>query len=292
MGFPCLAVHDFQLIPSLRTAHDPERRLIEGGNWIRHSIDAPFADGAMGVRSIEIDFSSEFFRQLFPNYKWTAGVKAEWVFEDLVMAMGWGALLPLPLQATLGVRRNIENFTQDTDIFAFDKAPLDFFLFDNKIHVRVYQMLFRTMPSGLQANVQLGFAFGDDPLDETKQQDWEIRFEFDEKITVRLGAVWLPDDDFPLRIRYSDDLIADPFAISPGFSIGKAMNGKDFFDCAELVLSVWLHDKKAKLQPGGVGSGSPAGGGGSGTVVLAAARRPAKTSRSKWKRPKTRRFRW
>lgn len=250
MNLPVLAIHDFQIFPSPRILFDEKRKLLDTANWIRHDIYSPDGSGAFGIRSIEFNLETGYLKKAIPEGQ-ERDVKAEWVFEDLIFNIGLGAIgLPVPVHLTVGFRRNVDNFDDTTDIFSFENTAASFFF--KLITIRVYTLYLQTIQGGLNHDVNLGITTGDKAPEDEKNATKEITVEWTNDNTIRVGFTWLPGDDYPswLKWRFSDELIVNLINITTGASINKIRDDASFKNYFEITGSFWIHDIKAKWDPG------------------------------------------
>ncbi|MFT3908287.1 MAG: hypothetical protein QM737_02590 [Ferruginibacter sp.] len=253
-NLPVLAIHDFQLIPSPGLVYDYKRKLLDTGNWIRHHLWIPNEGmGAFAMRSIEFDTSSVYFRRKFPNGK--RDVKAEWLFEDIIFPFDSG---PIPIHFTLGFRRNFDNFTDSSDLFAFSTAAYTFQI--SSLIIRIYALYLQTVRLedwGIKPLADFGFSFEKKNDDGTQLPNRkELSFEIGEEFTLRLGWVHAPNRIPKCGLQLSRKLIIHPVKYVVGYSIKKLTDHKDFLDSAEALVSLWIHDADAKWNPDGSDPGS------------------------------------
>jgi hypothetical protein len=121
MGLPAKAVYDLQLIPS------PNRRdLLE---WTRNDIGSfvsnPPVKGAIGFRSIEIDFDQSPFQDLRQRVQGGAIHldNLELVLEDVVLPLTV-PILPIPSHGTFGFRRKISDRSDIANAYSLAAAPV------------------------------------------------------------------------------------------------------------------------------------------------------------------------
>ena len=120
MGLPAKNVYDIQLIPS------PNLR--EYFEWARNDIGAfmanPPVKGALGFRSIEVDFSKPPFSDLRERIRNGALQldNLELVLEDVVVPIS-SPMLPIPSHGTFGFRRKITDRTSIAQAYDLHAAP-------------------------------------------------------------------------------------------------------------------------------------------------------------------------
>jgi hypothetical protein len=121
MGMPATAVYDIQLIPS------PNRR--EYFEWSHNDIGSffnnPPAAGAVGFRSIEVDFTQPPFSDLRARCQQGAVHidNLELVLEDVVVPVSV-PILPIPSHGTFGFRRKITDRTDIAQAYSLSGAPV------------------------------------------------------------------------------------------------------------------------------------------------------------------------
>jgi hypothetical protein len=146
-GIPCLALHDFQLIPSPNLAPN-------NVHWLRHSV-RPWApalvgpvDGCFSIRSVQVDPDREPLKKLAnwlhdrstPTAEQNAtnpstantppapGSKsdthAEFVLDDLVIPFFSPWVIPIPRHITIGIRRRIIDADDPEQVYRFADAPI------------------------------------------------------------------------------------------------------------------------------------------------------------------------
>lgn len=121
MGLPARAVYDIQLLPS------PNRRdyLEWTHNDIGSFISKPAAAGAIGFRSIELDFSKPPLSDLKNRLK-DGAVNTdtlEVVLENVVIPVTV-PILPIPSHGTFGFRRKITDKTDLGQAYSLSNAPV------------------------------------------------------------------------------------------------------------------------------------------------------------------------
>ena len=257
MNLPVVAIHDFQIIPSPKLLYDEKRKLVDTGNWVRHNLYNPDGSAAIAMRSIEFDFERGYLKKAIPEGQ-KRDVKAEWVFEDLIFNIGNDFALPVPTHLTVGLRRNIDNFDDPTDIFAFENAAASFFF--KMITIRVYRLYLQTISGGVNHDVDLGISTGDKTPEGEKDATKEITVEWTDDNTIRVGFTWLPGADYPswLKWRFSDKLIVNLINLKTGVSINKIRDDASFWNFFEITGSFWIHDIKAKWDPSTPADTTPA----------------------------------
>jgi hypothetical protein len=183
-GIPCLALHDFQLIPSPTLAP-------QNVHWLRHAITpwapvqtGPF-DGSFSVRSVHIDPDTApvaDFSHWLNSHKdaqvlgpealnpvtaiptpmpTTPDSHAEFVLDDLVVPFFSPWVLPIPRHITIGVRRRVTDPSDPRQVFSFDDAPVRVNFSAGPISgLIVESFFFKSLPSGLGLTFDVGILFG------------------------------------------------------------------------------------------------------------------------------------
>lgn len=132
-GLPCFGLHDISLIasPTLEGDHEKVEQAIE---WTRHTIepseslipgDSNFR-GVLAVRTIDLDSKQTPLRELheFINSGQAQPDQVQFVLQDVVFPFFNVLLLPVPIHATLGIRRNIEFGDRFEEAYSFAGAPI------------------------------------------------------------------------------------------------------------------------------------------------------------------------
>ena len=150
MGLPARAVYDIQLIPS------PNRRdyLEWTHNDIGSFISKPPASGAIGFRSIELDFTkpplSDLKKRLQGGAVHTDTI--ELVLENVVIP-AFVPVLPIPSHGTFGFRRKITNRADLAQAYSLSNAPVQILIRGSdkqggnggtSVMLQVEKFLFRT----------------------------------------------------------------------------------------------------------------------------------------------------
>ncbi|HEX3532049.1 MAG TPA: hypothetical protein VH988_33740, partial [Thermoanaerobaculia bacterium] len=228
MGLPAKAVYDIQLIPS------PNRRdLFE---WARNDIGSfdsnPPVKGAVGFRSIEIDFDQPPFKDLRERVQ-QGGVNLdniELVFEDVVLPLAVH-FLPLPSHGTFGFRRKIVDRDDLANAYSLLDAPIlvPIRKGDKPLWLSVERLL---IASGTPPTVELQASL----LWETKSgRPIGTTFGIDDDWTVFAGMVF----DAETRLRFT---IAGTTVVVAGFrfgvSVGRLKRGVAFKDSFEALVDL------------------------------------------------------
>jgi hypothetical protein len=251
-GLPCLAVHDFNLVPSPTLAPDE----IE---WLRHDV-TPWVsttfDGQFTARSFHFDPSREPFKSAAEtfNKQSSKDPAAEFVLDDLVVPFFSAYLLPVPRHLTIGMRRAVTEWQDPKQVFDFDNAPVRIeFAGDPKWGLLIEKLFFRSEPatdtltflSGIQLSVQL--------FRETESSEQAFGIELGENVTPRLvyrrgfltglpapatNADGSPDAIVHVQI---GPVSIDLMGIHVGYSLGRALGEKKGFkDCFELLADLFV----------------------------------------------------
>ena len=213
-GIPCLAAHDFRLIPSPEIAPNH----IE---WLRHPVDprpspitGPY-DGQFAVRTLDIDEKSVAMRTVVEWLNDHADDKtptAELVLEDLVLPFFSPYVLPVPVHATAGIRRKVIDVTDRGEVYEFEQDPVHIVLRrEHKLAINLASFFYRSAPHeelddrflptkpefptaggwddpGLTFDAAL--VFGDEQTPKTSEGEpaqHAIRFGIEEKLTFVIG---------------------------------------------------------------------------------------------------------
>lgn len=197
---PCLAVHDFQLIPSPTLAP-------RNTHWLRHDVTPWFSkyteplDGCFSIRSVQLDPETEPIEKL---KQWrndrstpaeTTGASAggtppalhpEFVLNDLVVPFYSLFVLPIPRHVTVGVRRRIMDPNDTTQVFSFANAPV-YLIFsrDPQFGLAVNSVFFESLPSGVGVTFDVAFLLGKGADGETPAA--AIGLALEEAYTVALS---------------------------------------------------------------------------------------------------------
>lgn len=265
LDVPCLAVHDFQLIPSpAHAARDLD--------WPRHSLtpwefQAPTPrTGFFAVRSVQLDPAHDPIKQVVEFLTGNAqrNPKAAFVLDDLAIPFFSDYVLPIPRHVTLGVRREAIDPHDAKEVFAFAQAPISVRVSkDPAIDIIVESMFFRS-PSAKQietGDFGLTFSslvgFGEQKASTATDQPGvkhAVTLELAENATLRLGYrrnFNLPDEllnppggGTPLYQLFHweiGDVYLDLVGAKLGYSIGRAVGEKaGFWDCAEVLVDLFV----------------------------------------------------
>lgn len=251
-GFPCLAVHDFILIPSPALAMDE----IE---WLRHDI-TPWvpaaANGQFSVRSFHFDPTGEPFKSAAASFnkQSTKDPAAEFVLDDVVVPFLSSYVVPVPRHLTIGMRRAVLSWQDPGKVFDFATAPVRIVLGgDPKWGVLVEKLFFRSEPApdvltflgGTEVSVQI--------FRETENTEQAWGLELGEDVTPRLvyrrgfiAGKPVPQGradgtiDSILHIEIGP-VSVDLMGVQIGYSLGRALGKKmGFGDCFEFLVDLFV----------------------------------------------------
>jgi hypothetical protein len=155
---PCLAVHDFTLIPSPSLALDGPltgQRLDEV-EWLRHRVTPWLPSqgiplvGQFAVRSLHLDPNEDPMRAAataLAKRREGAPPAGEFVLDDAVVPFFSPYLLPIPRHITVGIRRRVVNPEDAVQAFSFAKAPIRLDLSASpKVGAIIESFFFRSQP--------------------------------------------------------------------------------------------------------------------------------------------------
>ena len=256
MGLPATAVYDIALIPS------PNRR--EYYEWARNDLGSffsnPPAKGAIGFRSLDIDFSQPPFSDLHDRIQ--AGSAnlgdAELVLEDVVMPVTV-PVLPVPSHGTFGFRRKVEKVDDIKAAFSFDAAPLQISLYSSgkqggsggnalTLEVNSFQISSgdpHSIDPDRQPQLLLDMSL---VWQRANGRKLAGRIALEEQWTVAIGIVFDATDS-PPEITFIG-LTIRLVGIRFGISIQRLIDDKPFQDSFELLLDLFLVSKPSKPSAG------------------------------------------
>jgi hypothetical protein len=250
-GFPVEAIHDLLLIPS------PNRR--DYLEWTRNEIGAfvndPPAAGAVGFRSIMLDFSKDPLKELAERFRDRSGVHSadvEVILEDLVFPASGLVPFPIPSHATVGLRRKIVDRTSVAEAFSLQDAPFRLKLHPHDdtasgLFLFIDELLFKSgtsHPSNADdapvVNLQAGIVWEGDKGSTVGgtvgiADDW----------TVQLGLML--GEQSPLKFEIASTIVS-LHTLKGGLSLRRLGDGRD---CWQV-----LGDLSIKSDPGPGGGGS------------------------------------
>lgn len=214
MGLPATAVYDIALIPS------PNRR--EYFEWARNDLSPldsnPLASGALGFRSIDVDFTDPSFNDMRKRLQDGAIniSNLELVLEDVVLPVDV-PILPIPSHGTFGFRRKITDRTDIAQAYSLANAPAQIVLYNSdksggdggtKLILQVEEFL-----------VQSGDAHALNPADQPQVQFlaeliWNSQSGVRKGFTLGLDAEWtlsagvvIDNADTPLKFTIADTTV-------------------------------------------------------------------------------------
>lgn len=263
MGIPCLAVHDFQLIPS------PELAFEKNLDWVRHDITAwdashtVISEGCFAARSLYLDPAQNPTKKVARLFSGRTKNKSsdsamelpQFVLDDLVvpyLKFTEGLMLPLPRHATLGIRRNIdsekiEELFSPEEFYSLQKAPIRISLSEDPSYGLIIEKLFiisqlnlqhweETKDPGFYTSVL--FYFG-----EKKEHAFSL--EWDENLTPVIyyrrspeGQDWT---NYIFNWKIADMEVAI-LGIRVGYSFGLACGTerRSHVDCLEALVDLFV----------------------------------------------------
>lgn len=204
-GMPCLALHDFQLIPSPTIAP-------HNVHWLRHEV-TPWAptltgplDGSFSIRSVYIDpdtapikdfttwlnghgqAGDDALPPLPPPVTGTSDAHGELVLDDLVVPFYSPWALPIPRHVTVGVRRRILDKDDPKQVFTFDNAPVRaYFSHNPEVGFLVEDFFFKSDPSEVGLTFDAAFTFGSTHDDAGKSDAMALGIGLEEHYTPTLS---------------------------------------------------------------------------------------------------------
>lgn len=132
-GLPCFGLHDISFLPSptLNGDHESVEQALE---WTRHTIDPaasllsgdPEYRGVLVIRTIDLDSRLSPLKELneWLNSGQPQADQIQFVLQDVVLPSFYMLILPVPVHATLGIRRNIEFGDRFEEAYSFAGAPV------------------------------------------------------------------------------------------------------------------------------------------------------------------------
>ena len=241
MGLPAKAVYDVQLLPS------PNRR--DYLEWTHNDIGSffskPPAAGALGFRSVELDFSQPPLSDLKKRVQGGAVHidNLEIVLEDVVMPITTPGL-PIPSHGTFGFRRLITDRSDIGQAYSLSGAPVQIPIYGStqqggnggsSLTLQIERFLFRT------GDVQAA-----DPADQPQVQ-LQAALIFQTTSGATLGPTISVDDEWTLAAGMVMDLTTTPlkFTIADttvglvgfkfGVSVGRLAKGIPFSESFEAL---------------------------------------------------------
>ena len=274
-GIPVLAIHDFQLLPTVANA---PREL----HWLRHEV-TPWApeltgplEGSFSIRSLQIDPATPPVSEIARFLNATKGPDptpsppgpgvppssttdptAEFVLDDLVVPFFSPWVLPIPRHVSIGVRRRIIDARDPAQVFRFDEAPVrTFFTRSPETGLIVNSVFFKSLPSGVGLTFDVAFVFGNTNDVNRKSEAMALGIELQEDYTLALSyrrefstATGLPAPgtgaaqtlNALLHFEIATNTV-DIMTIRLGYSIGRHMaahlSAADFDDTGEIAKAL------------------------------------------------------
>jgi hypothetical protein len=236
---PCLAVHDFRLIPS-------PRRVPDRYEWVRHSVEpwlessAGIMDGLFAARTIHVDPDAEPLKDAakwLNSHSTDKHPAAELVVDDVVMPFWAPYVVPVPRHVTTGIRRRILDPNDIAEVFAFERAPIHVHLSrDPAVALIVESLFYKSQPSeDLDEDLGLTFraalVFGEDTspqhafeLGVGENYTLTLGYRRDFSTTEGLPAPGTGTEQAINRILHweiAGSLFVDVLALRAGFSFGR-----------------------------------------------------------------------
>lgn len=275
-SLPCLAVHDFSLIPSPEVAPTDVE-------WLRHSVmplvpsPASTPNGLFAARSVHLDANEGTIKDfagrlnshtvqethpdpVHPNHDSTAA----FVLDDLVVPFYSAYIVPIPRHITVGVRRNIIDPEDERQIFSFEGAPVNtYFSHDPAVGFILESLFYRSLPiEDISTDLGLTFSaaifFGED---NSPQSAFEIGLG--ENYTIRLGyrrdfssTTGMPEPGTGVSAGINAvlhweiaSILIDIMAFRVGYSLGRWLGeNKGFGDCFEATVDVFISSTTAPVS--------------------------------------------
>lgn len=241
MGLPAKNLYDVQLIPS------PNLR--EYFEWSRNDIGAfmsnPPVKGALGFRSIEVDFSQPPFSDLRQRLQGGAIhlENLELVLEDVVVPIS-SPMLPIPSHGTFGFRRKITDRTSIKQAYDLHAAP---------VRIPIYGSSSQGGNGGSALDLtveQFYFATGNPPTVQFQAGlIWQTAagntlgatMGIDDEWTFTAGFV-MGVDTTPVKFTIADTVVG-LVGIKLGVSVGRLARQLPFKDSFEILVDLFLTAK-------------------------------------------------
>ena len=257
MGLPAKAVYDIQILPS------PNR--IEYLEWLHNDpssfLSNPPAKGAIGLRSIDLDYSKPPLSDLKSRLQ-GGSVNTdtlEIVLEDVVMPATVPGL-PIPSHGTYGFRRKITTPSDIPQAYSFTNAPVQVQLYKSSqqggnggttVTLEIDSFLFRT-----------GNIHAIDPADQPQLQfDTKLIFQsgtgpkiagntgIDDEWTLFAG-ISLDPSTTPVKFTIADTTVG-AVGLKFGVSVARLANQMAFKDSFELLGDLFIQGKTSSQGGGG-----------------------------------------
>jgi hypothetical protein len=242
-GIPCLAVHDFQLIPSPGIAP-------QNVHWLRHQI-TPWTPDAVGplegcfsVRSVYIDPDTSPISDAAhwlnshespednsvtvtgpPQVTGESDAHAELVLDDLVVPFYSPWVLPIPRHVTVGLRRRVLDKNDPKQVFNFDNAPVRTnFSSSPAIGMMVEDFFFKSSPDELGLTFDASVVFGQ-TSDEAGHSD-----------AMAVGITL--EEHYTFSLTYKRDFSSTTGMPQPGTGAAATINALLHWEIATVVIDI------------------------------------------------------
>jgi hypothetical protein len=254
MGLPARAVYDIMLLPS------PGRR--EYLEWTHNDPSSfasnPPAKGAVGFRSIDVDFSQPPFSDLRSRIQGGAVHidNLELVLEDVVVPISV-PVLPIPSHGTFGFRRKITDRSDITQAYSLSGAPVQIPIYGSgeqggsggsSLKLQVEKFFFQTGdihatdPADLpQVQFQAALIF-----QTTTGQKMGPTMGIDDEWTFTAGMVLDPATT-PLKFTIADTTVG-LVGFKFGVSVARLNKGIPFKDSFELLGDLMIQGPKSQTS--------------------------------------------
>jgi hypothetical protein len=246
MGLPAKAVYDVQLLPAPSRTDYLEWTHNDPGSFFAK----PPAKGALGFRSIEVDFSQPPFSDLRTRVQ-NGAVHVdnlELVLEDVVVPV-IVPMLPIPSHGTFGFRRKITDRGDIKEAYSLSGSPVQIPIYGStqqggnggsSLTLQVEKFFFRT-----------GDIHAFDPADQPQIQ-FQAALIFQTTTGKKLGPTMGIDDewtftagmvldiaDTPVKMTIADTTIG-LVGFKLGVSVGRLGKGVPFKDSFELLGDLYV----------------------------------------------------
>jgi hypothetical protein len=246
MGLPAKAVYDVQLLPAPSRTEYLEWTHNDPGSF----LDKPLAQGALGFRSIEVDFSLPPFSDLRTRVQNGAVHldNLELVLEDVVVPVT-SPMLPIPSHGTFGFRRKITDRGDIKEAYSLSGAPVQIPIYGStqqggnggsSLTLQVEKFFFRTgdidaFDPADQPQLQFQAAL---IFQTTTGQKLGPTMGIDEEWTFTAGMV-IDIADTPVKMTIADTTIG-LVGFKVGVSVGRLGKGIPFKDSFELLGDLYV----------------------------------------------------
>lgn len=243
-GIPCLALHDFQLLPSPTIAP-------HNVHWLRHEVTswAPTLtgplDGCFSIRSVHIDPDTAPISDLAhwlnsrqqeadsgttvtppaPTPGGQGDAHAEFVLDDLVLPFYSPWVLPIPRHVTVGVRRRILDKDDPREVFAFDNAPVRAYCTRGPLTgLIVDSFFFKSSLSGVGLTFDAALVFGQ-THDSAGHSD-----------AMAIGIAL--EENYTLSLAYKRDFSSSTGMPQPGTGAAATINALLHWEIATITIDI------------------------------------------------------